>query len=891
MTLSAGQSLSHYEILGSLGVGGMGEVYRAKDTRLGREVAIKVLPEELADDEERLRRFEREAQTLASLNHPNVAGIHGVDQEDDICFLALELVPGEDLAERIARGALPVEEAVGVCRQIAEGLEAAHDAGIVHRDLKPANVRVTPEGIVKLLDFGLAKPTHAAATSDVLTTEAGRILGTPAYMSPEQVRGKPVDRRADIWAFGCILFESLTGRRAFEGEAFAELMVAISEREPEWSELPIETPAGIRRLLERCLTKDVRSRLQAIGEARILLEGPGRAAPVSDVEPAKSATRSILLASGVVLAAVLGYALASRGRGDAPLATLRLGVELPAGLRLDLPNPRSGGLSGIAPPLAISADGSSVVYLAKEDEGASKLYLRPLDSYETRALEGTENAEAPFFSPDGRWVGFFGVDGIYKVAVGGGSTPVPICSLPLIDRPSASWAQDETIYFSRGINAEGRIERVPAAGGEPTGLTVPDFAEGDSWHGMPQLLAGGKSLLFTIASRAGSGTRAALLDLETREYRVVEGTGEAAGARFFGDAESKLGLLLFAQAGRLLAARFDPRSGSVTGVPWPVVDQVSSSALGVGHWACSENGALIYISGNVPETDLVLVDRKGETLWQSPEVGVYQHPRISPDGGQLLFDWIKSGGRDIWVYDLDRSVPRRLTSEYQNMDPLWAPDGKRVVFSRFVANVRTLHVLDAGQVGQAPTRLLEGAGNQIAGTWSPDGQLLFTVFGQEKEDLWLLPSLEAREAHPVLQGPGRQGFGSLHPRDGHLLAYTSDKSGVLDVYVCTYPELANEQQVTFGGGSEPLWSWDGTELFFRKGLDHTELFSVPVSMAEERVTVGDPTRLFGGAFDRSPSGHQHYDVSRDGQHFAFVQTLENEVRSELRVMLNWQTPR
>ena len=515
MTLSAGQTLSHYEILSPLGAGAMGEVYRAKDTRLGREVAIKVLPDELANDEERLQRFEREARTLASLNHPNVAGIHGVDQEEHVRFLALELVPGEDLETRLSRGPLQVDEAVEVCRQIAEGLEAAHEAGIVHRDLKPANVRITPEGRVKLLDFGLAKSSHPLATKEVLTTEVGRILGTPAYMSPEQVRGKPVDRRADIWAFGCILFESLTGRRAFEQASLADLIVAVADGEPDWNCLPDDTPVTARRLLERCLTKDIRQRLQAVGEARILLEDPEAAEPIPRRESRGSIPARVRLLASVVIAVTLGYALGRLGQRDVARAVVRLGVELPPGLRLDLPNPRSGGLSGVAPPLAISRDGSMVVYQAKEDEGASGLYLRPLGSYETRSLVGTENAEAPFFSPDGRWVGFFGDDGLYKVAVEGGSRPVPICSIPLIDRPSASWAHNDTVYFSRGINAEGRIEAVPSSGGEPRGLTVPNFEEGDSWHGMPQLLPDGSTILFTIASRMGSGTRAALLDLQT----------------------------------------------------------------------------------------------------------------------------------------------------------------------------------------------------------------------------------------------------------------------------------------------------------------------------------------------------------------------------------------
>ena len=890
MPLTAGQSLSFYEILGPIGAGAMGEVYRARDTRLEREVALKVLPDELADDEERLRRFEREAKTLATLNHPNVAGIHGVDQEGDVCFLALELVPGEDLASRLASGPLPVNEAVDCCRQLAEGLEAAHEAHVVHRDLKPANVRVTPDGVVKVLDFGLAKPLRVDASggeADVLSTEDGRVLGTPAYMSPEQARGRAVDARSDVWAFGCILFECLTGRRAFEGGSVADVLVAIAEREPDWRALPSSTPPSVLHLLRRCLDKDVRARLQAIGEARIVLEHPNADGPERPAAPQPSASSRALAVAVAVLGVAIGYVAGSGGESEVP-RTLRLGVELPPGRRLDLPNPRSGGLSGVAPPLAISADGEHIAYLAREGEGASGLHVRPLDRYETRLLDGTDNAEAPFFSPDGRWVGFFGDAGIYKVAVDGGSAPVLICPLAVIDRPSASWAHDGTILFSRGINAEGRIERVAATGGPPEELTVPDFAAGDSWHGLPQLLPDGRTVLFTIASRAGSGTRAALLDLETGEHRLVADTGEAAGARYLRPLGSETGLLLFAQSGRLLAAGFDLESGGLTGVPWPVVDQVSSSALGIGHWDCSENGALVYVSGNVPETELIVVDRQGEVLWQSPEVGVYQHPRFSHDGGQLLFDWIRSGGRDIWIYDLDRSIPRRLTFEYQNMDPLWTPDGRRIVFSRFVENVRALHLLDPGDVDVEPQRLLEEVGgNQIAGTWTPKGELLFTVFGADKEDLWLLPSLEGGDARAVLQGPGRQGFGAIHPTSGRFLAYTSDKSGLLEVYVCTYPELSDERRITFGGGSEPLWSWDGTELFFRKGVDFGEFFAAPVSIDDTDVRVGDAVRLFAGSFDRSPSGHQHFDASRDGERFALVKALVSEARSELRVIWNW----
>jgi Tol biopolymer transport system component len=882
MSLDAGQRISFYEIVGPLGAGAMGDVYRARDTRLGRDVAIKVLPEAFVEDEERIRRFEREARTLASLNHANVGAIYGIDQVEDVCFLALELVPGEDLCDCLADGPLPVADALDVARQVAEGLEAAHAAGVVHRDLKPANVRVTPEGTVKVLDFGLAKPSAPHGERDLVTTEAGRLLGTPTYMSPEQARGRPVDGRTDVWAFGCILFELLTGRRAFEGETLADVLVAVAERKPDWSALPRATPVRVRRLLERCLTKDPRARLQHVGEARIVLEDPG---PVEAMGNDPTPSRWLVPALVALALGAVGYVLGTRGAPEVDAApTLRLGIQLPEDQELDLPNPRSAGLDGIAPPLAVSPDGLSVVYLAREADLVPRLYLRAFDDYATRRIEGTEQAEAPFFSPDGEWVGFFRDGGIYKVNLRGGAAPLLVCEFPIIDRPSASWTPEGTILFSRGINAEGRLERVPADGGTPEVLSQPDFAAGESWHGLPRLLPGGRSVLFTLETR--TGTRAAILDLESGEQRTVDGSGEAAGARYLPGAEEGAGVMLFAQEGRLLAAGFDLAGARLTEAPWTVAEQVSGSALGIGHWDTSDNGSIVYVTGNFTESELVIVDRTGEPVWRAKDVGAYQHPRLSDDGRELLFDRISSGARDIWVYDLEREVPRSLTSSFQNMDPLWAPDGERVVFSRFVDNIRTLHVLDSTRVDAEPTRLLQGESfNQIAGTWTADGGLLFTVFGGGKEDLWLLPSLEDREARPLLAGQDRQGFGALSP-DGRHLAYVTDVTGSLEITVCTFPELADAQQVTRDGGDEPLWSADGTELFFRRG---NEFLAVPITRSEGGdLRFGEPVPLFAGAYDRSPSGHQHYDVSRDGQRFALVRLLEGGTESELRVILDWK---
>ncbi|MHC5065607.1 MAG: protein kinase domain-containing protein [Planctomycetota bacterium] len=882
MPLQVGQTISNYEVLDSIGAGAMGEVYRARDTKLGREVAIKLLPEHFVEDAEYLARFEREARTLASLNHPSVGAIHGIEESEGLHFLALELIPGQDLSRLIDAGRLTLSESLEICRQIAEGLEAAHAAGVVHRDLKPANVRVTPEGNVKVVDFGLAKPCLPDNGDPVMTTELGRILGTPAYMSPEQVRCKPIDSRSDIWAFGCVLFECLSGRRAFAGSTVADLFAAITDKPPDWSALPASTPPRIRRMLERCLTKDVKQRLQSVGEARILLENPA-AAEASLAAPSQSKRLAPLLGAALLVIAAYSWgALSSPESVDAP--TLRLAVQLPPEHRLNLNNPRSGGLDGLAPPITLTRDGSLLAYLARDEFLPTGLYVRLLSGYEVRRLAGTDNAEAPFFSPNGEWLGFFQNGGLYKVPVNGGS-PELICPISIFHRPSATWGPDGTIVFSRGINAEGRLETVSADGGVPQNLTVPDFAAGEFWHGLPQVLPDGQTVLFTLATR--SGTRAALLERGSNTPRIIEGTGEASGARFLPRHDQDSGLLLFTQAGRILAANFDPASDQLIGSPWPVIDQLSCSALGVGHWACSENGSLIYISGQVAKTELVLTDRAGEITWRSKELGAYQHPRLSADSSRLLFDRIKSGGRDIWLLDIARDSARPLTSEYQNMDPVWVPGEEEIIFSRFLKNIRTLHRLDVGRVGAFPEAILGGhTENHIAGTWSEDGALLFTALGQEMEDILELEDLDKGESTPIMSGRGRQGFPSLHP-SGRLLAYVSNETGSLQVYVCTYPDLNRKQQISTGLGSEPLFSDDGSELFFRMGADY-DFHVAAITVTEAGFQVGEMSKLFGGPYEYSPTGHQHYDVSKDGQNFALVRTLGSEIPTELRVITNWR---
>ncbi|MCI0403487.1 MAG: protein kinase, partial [Acidobacteria bacterium] len=543
-----GRTLSHYRVTHKLGAGGMGEVYRARDERLGRDVALKVLPEGFGRDPDRMARFEREAHLLASLNHPNIAAIHGLEEAAGTRFLVLELVEGETLAEQLARGSLPVAEALKLAQQIAEALEAAHEKGVVHRDLKPANIKVTPEGRVKLLDFGLAKALASEAplefsdspTISDVATRPGAVLGTAAYMSPEQARGRPVDKRADIWAFGCVLYEMLTAARPFGGETRTDTLAAILNREPAWTGLPSTTPASVRALLQRCLQKEARLRLRDIGDALLELEAALTAPPpeLAPTAPAASAPAwPRLLPWSIALVAVLAASVVlwrARHAPPAPSQVTRFAISLPEGSAL-VPERRP------VPLLAVSPDGTKLAYVAARGS-ERQLYLRPLSQAESAPLPGTAGARAPFFSPDGQWLGFFAAGKLKKVPIGGGS-PQVICDSP--GGRGASWGQDDTIFFTPGY--ESGVWRVPAVGGAPQQITTPDLSKGEFGHHLPEALPGGKAILLTIVSKLGVGfTRIAVHPLAGGEPRVlVEG---ATNARY-----SPTGHLVYAQEGRLLA--------------------------------------------------------------------------------------------------------------------------------------------------------------------------------------------------------------------------------------------------------------------------------------------------------------------------------------------------
>jgi len=711
-----GQTISHYKVVEKIGEGGMGEVYRAEDTNLSREVAIKVLPEQFTQDPQRLARFEREAKLLASLNHPNIAAIHSFEHADDVHFLVLELVPGETLAERVAKGPLPVEEALEVCRQIAEGVEAAHEKGVIHRDLKPANVKVTPEGKVKILDFGLAKafeaepPVTDISQSPTLTeemTRAGVILGTAAYMSPEQARGKPVDKRADIFAFGAVLYELLTGKRAFEGETITETLASILKGEPDWKALPATTPWRIQELLRRCLTKDPHDRLRDIANVRIevklALSEPTTVSPTGVVSTAQPPLwrRAIpwSVAGLIAIIAIVGFWILTR-------------PEVRPITRLPLILPSDQQLTGTSRHVvALSPDGTRLVYTAN-----AQLYLRPMDQLEATPIRGTEGgSREPFFSPDGQWVGFWVGGQLRKVSISGGA-PVTLCEA---QNPfGASWGQDDTIVFGQGQQG---IWQVPATGGTPEVLVTMDSTEGDFAHG-PQILPGGEAVLFTLNGQNVPWDQSQIVvqSLETGERRVlIEGGRDARYA--------PTGHLVYAQAGTLLAVPFDLTRLEVTGGPVPLVEGVmdAGNASGAAHFKFSSLGSLVYVPGGTGagQFRLVWVDRQGAVESMGAPPHGYRHPRLSPDGEQVA---VSSGeeSTDIWVYDISRETLTRLTFEGINQQPLWTPDGKRVTWRSIRDGVPGNLFWKLADGTGAVERLTTSEFRQQPGSWSPDGQFL-----------------------------------------------------------------------------------------------------------------------------------------------------------------------
>ena len=879
-----GQTISHYKVIEKIGQGGMGEVYRAEDTNLSREVAIKVLPEQFTKDPQRLARFEREAKLLASLNHPNIAAIYGLEEADGVRFLSMELVPGETLAEKVAKGPVPVKEALEVCRQIAEGVEAAHEKGVIHRDLKPANVKVTPEGKVKILDFGLAKAFEDEVSfadisqSPTLTeemTRAGVILGTAAYMSPEQARGKPVDKRADIFAFGAVLYELLTGKRAFEGETVTETLAKVLEGEPNWKAVPQSVPRRIQELMEDCLEKVPDDRLKDIGNARVqirrALKEPAQALPVTEVgvvQPLwKRAIPWSIAALALVVAAVAVWNLRPSS------------VSLPlTHLLFTLPSGQTLGRTLGHEVLALSPDGKHLVYIAD-----NQLYLREMDQLESRPITGTEFGDGPFFSPDGQWVGFFANDGLKKVAITGGA-PVKLSDERNIH--GASWGDDDNIIFAPDSGTRG-LFRISAAGGEAVALTTPDPNRGEVRHSWPQLLPGGEAVLFTVWS-GGDWDEAQIVveQIQERERRVlIEGGTDGSYV--------PTGHLLYTRTSTLMAVPFDLARLEVAGSPVPVLENVRQAGnSGVAQFALSDLGSLIYVQslsmpGSVlDEHSLVWVDREGRETLVTQEKRSYSSPDISPDGKKAALQIIEeSGNLNLWIYDFDGDSFSRLTFEgTRNGSPTWSPDGEWIMFQGGDRGARGLARQRADRSGSVE-RLTTTPTAHFPGSWSPDGRILALTRQPPGDTDIFLFSLEGdSEPRPFIQSPDWECCPMFSP-DGQWLAYVSEETGQMHVYVRPYPEPDVKWLVSGEeGGGEPVWSPDGSELFYRSG---NRMMVVSIG-TKPTFNASRPQVLFEGSYRVSTlsRGNQYYDISPDGQRFLMIEDVEGST-AQINVVLNW----
>ncbi|MCM2257251.1 MAG: protein kinase [Vicinamibacteria bacterium] len=829
MTFAPGSALGPYEIVAPLGAGGMGEVLRARDTKLGREVAIKVLPAAFAQDAERLARFRREAQILASLNHSNIAAIYGLEESEGVLALVMELVEGEDLSERLKRGAVPIEDAVLIAKQIADALEEAHEKGIVHRDLKPANVKVTADGKVKVLDFGLAKafagdPASSASVdlsqSPTLATVAGTrmgvILGTAAYMSPEQARGKTVDKRADIWAFGVVLFEMLSGQRLFAGETVSDTLAAVLRQEIDWKALPEATPWKARRLLERCLARDPKARLRDVGEVRIALEGPDEtvtSAPVVGVEAAAGAVARArtpwMVATVVATLMAIGALWTARKPADRPQPLRRFSVELGAEASLFPLNRGS--------VIALSPDGTTLAFTARPTAtDPPRLFVRRLDQLRALELPGTEGARHPFFSPDGQWIAFFTEDRLVKVATGGGAV-VTLC--PVTTDRAGTWTEDGQIVFAAG-NREG-LSRVGPAGGAPVPFTTLDEKAGEITHRSPQVLPGGRGVIYAAHTRgtdfSGSTIWVQPANGQPRK-KLLEG---GLSPHYFGS-----GHLLFVREGTLFAAPFDLDRLETTGPPVPAVEQVhSDESSGGAMFAIARDGTFAHVAdtGDDDQTSIAWLDNRGVVTPLGAKPAGYTGLRVSPDGSRIAVVLRSPKDSDVWVYEWQRDTMSRLTfGKNSETAPAWTPDGGRIAFSSDQKGPPNLYWKRSDGTGEEQ-RLTDSPNAQYATSWHPSGKFLaFLEFTREAGvDIRILPmdgdettAWKAGTPTTFLGSPFSE-WGAVFSPDGRWVAYTSNESGRSEVYIRPFPGPGGKWQVSTDGGNWPFWSVDGRQLFFR----------------------------------------------------------------------------
>jgi Tol biopolymer transport system component len=884
--LVQGTQLGSFRIEALVGAGGMGEVYRAQDTRLNRRVALKILPTQFAANPDRLARFEREAQALASLNHSRIAQIYGLEEFGALHALVMEFVDGHTLAERLAvvpPRSIPADQALLIARQIAEALDAAHEKGIVHRDLKPANVMLTSDSQVKVLDFGLAKlagdestnfdQTHSPTILTVAGTVEGVLLGTVPYMSPEQARGRLVDKRSDNWAFGCVLYEMFTGRAAFRGDTPSDTIAQILERDPDWNALPDATPPAIRRLLQRCLKKDPKQRLRDIGDAFIDLEdaGPGAHVVASDKRHGRATAQWIVVAAGVVatIAAIVTFGPLREPVSRRPV---RLSVVAPPGTAFSQRDITEH------PQFALSPDGSRLVFVAAAPGGRARLWVRSLESGTAQPLAGSDDASGPFWSPDGREIAFQARGKLKKIAVDGGATQD--LENVAFDVSQGAWSEEGVILFSRGNG--GALFQVSANGGAATPATRLDSGRHETAHRWPQFLPDGRRFIVFVGSTtpADAGVYISSLD-STQTIRLLQSASNAV----FAPPDS----LLFEQNGTITRQAIDPRTGTLTGQPAslgdPIVGLRGPAYLPL---SAARNGTIAYWTQRLTPSELLWFDRTGRPLGRvGGTANRYDNPVLSRDGTKILAALRENANsNEIWRFDLASGGASRLTfTRGVARFPIWSPNGQNIAFSAFEEDGARIIQKAASGAGQE-TRI-EGPGRHWAifpEDWSHDGQwLVYVVSSETAFDAWAL-NLKDRKAQPVLQSPANEVQPRLAP-NGRWMAYASDETGTWEVYVQGFSGTSGKWQISTAGGSQPMWRDDGRELFY-VGPDG-RLFAVTVS-AGETFEFQPPQPLFQTTLPSMLAPFRTgYAVSADGQRFLLNSLKSNPDTPAIKIVLNW----
>lgn len=883
MAIGPGTRIGPYEVTGLLGAGGMGKVWRARHSALKRDDALKVLPDDLVSAPDRLARFQREAQLLASLNHPNIAHVYGLEQADGVQALVMELVEGETLADRIVRGPLSLEDALPIARQLADALDTAHEQGIVHRDLKPANIKLRPDGTVKVLDFGLAKlsaiddstlpsagshqhlSNSPTITSPAMMTRVGVILGTAAYMSPEQARGRAVDKRADVWAFGCVLFEMISGRRAFEGDDVTETLAAVVKSEPPWSAVPSTTPPSIRRLIARCLRKDPARRLRDVADAKleiddasIEMEWPAVASPVRTAT--RNRERLMWIAALVLsLAGLAAMAIAYVRGQSVESQEVRLQIVTPPGQMDDF---------------AVSPDGKSIVFGASSG-GATELWIRPLSASSAQRLPGTAGGEFPFWSPDSRAIGFFADQKLKRIEIASGTVQT------LADAPAArggAWGDEAIVFAPANISP---LMRIPARGGAPVEATT--LAPEQASHRAPAFLPDGRRFMFLVTGPpAVQGIYLGSL-ASTESRRLFEGDSAAV---FAGP-----DLVLFRREYALIAQRVNPETLQPAGDPVTVAESVGARQNIVGSLAVSASAAGVFAyrpSAPTPR-QLVWFDRRGNRLdvVGAPDewlAGGDWSWRMSPDARTVAVERRVNTNTDLWLIDVARGAPRRFTSDAASETyPVWSPDGSRLAFGSTRLHGSVVHDVFVKSVSGADSEmpLLESTENKAPVSWSADGRFIaYTVLSPKTgADLWASPVQDTRKPFALAQTPANETAAAFSP-DGRWFAFQSTETGRSEIYVQPFPGPARSTLLSTGGGTAPFWRGDGKEVFY-KALDN-RVMAIPIALNSGAVEPGVPVELF----TVRPSAT--FNAARDGQRFLVNTPTGDETTPPITVVLNWK---